>query len=90
MTSFYEWGSTGSWLQSHLEEAVYFLPFTRKDESLSQPWSHQVFLNTVPLDWEFSTLGVQPINIFEPLMFTKSRQTGTDRKTNKNENQQCF
>ena len=28
MAPFYGWGSTGSRLQSHFEEAVYFLPLT--------------------------------------------------------------
>ena len=28
----------------------------RKDERLSQPWSHPVILNTAPLDWESSAL----------------------------------
>ena len=54
--------------QSNFEEAVYFLPplsprnswyslqRPRKDERLSQPWSHPVVLNTGPLDWESSAL----------------------------------
>ena len=51
---------------SHFEEAVYFLPVIsrnswysfhrpRKDERLSQPYSHPVVLNTGPLDLESST-----------------------------------
>ena len=54
---------------SHFEEAVYhsvprnpWYSFYRpqKDESLSQPWSHPVVLNTGPLDWESSTLITRP------------------------------
>ena len=48
-------------------EVVYFLPLVprnswyslyrpRKDERLSQPWSHPVVLNTRTLDWESSAL----------------------------------
>ena len=54
--------------QNLYREAVYSLPlslqkflvliFNRplKDERLSRTWSHQVVLNTEPLDWEFSAL----------------------------------
>ena len=33
----------------------------RKDERLSQPWSHPVVLNTELLDWEPSTLTARPL-----------------------------
>ena len=33
----------------------------RKDERLSQPWSHPVVLNTEPLDWESSPLTNRPL-----------------------------
>ena len=66
MSFFYVWGSTASMLQSHYEEAIYFLPlnsqkflaldWSRKNEKLSRPWSHPMALNKGPLDWEFSTL----------------------------------
>ena len=57
MSPFYGWGSAASRLQSHYKEAFYFLPLSykefwfsfgqpRKGERLSQPWSHQLVLNT--------------------------------------------
>ena len=57
MAHFHGWSLTASRLQSHYEEAVYFLPQVswnawhsfdqpRKDERLSQLWSHPVVLNT--------------------------------------------
>ena len=66
MALFHEWGSIVSRLQSHYEEAVYFLrqipryswnsfDQPQMDESLSQSWSHRMVLNIVPLDWESST-----------------------------------
>ena len=33
----------------------------RKDEKLSQPWSHPVVLSTGPLDWESSALITWPL-----------------------------
>ena len=72
MAPFYEWGSTASRLQSHFEEAVYFLPLSsrnslysfdspRRHERLSRPWSHPVVLNMHPLDWESSALNTRPL-----------------------------
>ena len=53
---------------SHFEEAVYFLPLCfqkfyrpRKDERLSQPWSHPVVLSMGPLNWESSALTTRPL-----------------------------
>ena len=37
-----------------------------KDDRLSRPWSHPVFLNTGPLDWESSTLTTRPL-LHKPL-----------------------
>ena len=62
--SFYGWGSTASRLQSHFEEAAYFLPLSspnslplqnsfdrpRKDDRLIRPWIHPVFLSIGSLD----------------------------------------
>ena len=65
MVSFHRWGSTVSWLQSHYEETVSFLPLIskdswysidrpRKDKRLSWHWSNPVVLNPRPLEWESS------------------------------------
>ena len=62
---------------SHFEEAVYFYHSVprnswysfyrpRNDDRLSRPWSHPVFLNTGPLDWESSTLTTRPL-LHKPL-----------------------
>ena len=73
----YRWGSSASRLQSHYEEAVYFLSLSsltgysfsrpQKNERLSQPWSHPVVLNMGPLDSKFSTLTIRPL--FQSLLF---------------------
>ena len=39
----------------------YLFYHPRKDEGLSQLWSHPVALNTRPLDWEFSALTTRPL-----------------------------
>ena len=63
---------------SHFEEAVYFLPFSsqkfliliyrpRKNERLSQPWSHPVVLDTGLLHWESSTLTTRPLCLLKIL-----------------------
>ena len=36
----------------------------RKDERLTQPWSHTVVFNTGPLDWGSSTLTNRPVFVF--------------------------
>ena len=41
----------------------------RKDERLSQPWSHPVVLNSGPLDWEYSTLPTRPCSIMPCVLF---------------------
>ena len=72
MAPFYGWGSIASKLEPLLGGSLLFttkfpeIPGThwysfyqpRKDERLSQPWSHPVVLNTGPstLDWESSVL----------------------------------
>ena len=38
----------------------------QKDERLSRPWSHQVILNTRPLDWESSALTTRPLPQISP------------------------
>ena len=69
MAPFYGWGSTASRLEPLQGGSLLFttqfpeipgISFyrPRKDERLSQPWSHPVVLNTGPLDWESSTLKV--------------------------------
>ena len=44
----------------------------RKDERLTQPWSHTVALNTVPLGWESSTLTNRPVYVLSLLIFNES------------------
>ena len=39
----------------------YSFYWPRKDEQLSQPWSHPVVLNTGPLDWESRALTTRPL-----------------------------
>ena len=64
---FYGWGSTASRLESHFEEAVYFLPLSSQkllvlmDEKLNRARSHPVVLNTGPLDLESSALTARPL-----------------------------
>ena len=59
---FYGWGSTASRLQSHYEEAVYFLPKFPEIHGthLINLRANQQFLNTRPLDWQSSTLTTTP------------------------------
>ena len=98
---FYGWRSIASKLQSHHEEGVYFLPLSSQIFlgliwSTSEGWKSELTLEP-PSGFEHSTLGLKilqlgnsvPINMAEPLKF-KSWQTGTDGKTNKNQNQHCF
>ena len=67
MAPFYGWGSTASRLESHFEEAVYFLPLSSQkllvlmDEKLNRARSHPVVLNTGPLDLESSALTTRPL-----------------------------
>ena len=67
MASFHGWGSTASRLEPLWGGSLLFttkfpeIPGShfidqRKDERLSQPWSHPVVLNAGPLDCESSTL----------------------------------
>ena len=56
----------------HFKETVYFSPLyswysfyqPRKDDRLSQPWSHPVVLNTGPLDWKSSALTTRLLGCF--------------------------
>ena len=50
--TFYHWVPRNSW---------YSFYRSRKDERLSQPWSHSVVLSTGPLDWESSALTTRPL-----------------------------
>ena len=57
MAPFYGWGSTASRIEPlQGGSSWYSLYRPRKDERLSQPWSHPVVLNTRTLDWESSAL----------------------------------
>ena len=71
MAPFYGWGSTISRLESHYEQFTlyhsdsrnsrYSFDRHRKDERLSQPWSHHVVLKLGLLDWESSALKLSSI-----------------------------
>ena len=70
MAPFYGWGSTASGLhplqggsllfiiQFPEIPGIYSFYQPRKDEMLSQPWSHPVVLTMGHLDWESSTLEI--------------------------------
>ena len=65
MVPFYGWGSTASRLVPLQGGSLLFttkfpdIPGTHFID-LSQPWSHQVVLNTGPLDWKSSALTTRP------------------------------
>ena len=73
MVPFYGWGSTASRLEPlgggsllfttkfQVIPGIYSFYQPRKDERLSQPWSHPVVLNMGPLDWESSALTTGPL-----------------------------
>ena len=70
MAPFYGWGSTVSRLEPLRGGSLLFttefpeIPGThrpRKDEGLSQLWSHPVVLKMGPLDWESSALNTRPL-----------------------------
>ena len=72
MAPFYQWGLTASKLQSHYEEAVYFLPQSSQKFlvliwSTSEGWKAELTLEPPsgfdhgPLDWEFSNLTNRPL-----------------------------
>ena len=43
------------------ENSWYSFDRPRKDEKMSQPWSHPLVLNTGPLDWKTSALTTRPL-----------------------------
>ena len=89
MAPFYGWGSAASGLQplqgcsllfyhSVSRNSWYSFYQPRKDEMLSQPWSHPVVLNMGPLDWESSTLEISSLFLVNHLSFSAGRNYGSD------------
>ena len=71
MAHFYGWASTASRLEPLRKQFTFYHQVPRnswysfyrprKNERLSQPWSHPVVLITGPLDWESSTLTIRSL-----------------------------
>ena len=58
--TFYHWLPRNSW---------YSYDRPRKDERLSQTWSHPVGLNTGPLDWKSSAITTRPLFHYASVLF---------------------
>ena len=58
-------GRQFTFYHSVLRKSLYSFYRPRKDERLSQPWSHPVVLNTRPLDWESSALTTRPLKGYQ-------------------------
>ena len=61
----------------------------RKDEGLSQPWSHPVVLNTRPLDWESSALTARLYLLDAKINSTEATDILTSAKKIKNKKVKC-